>query len=223
MAPLGGTKTKTGENLADVNAVTDVTEAAALCMDDCLFECRYQEQDMIWCANCATWVHVKCIAKHEEYVPGFWSCFRCRKMPAQISEHTNGMSGVMCTLKTLTEFIDKLHREQSKMKSELNDKNDKISELMKENAELKTKIGSLTQSNSALHWKGISYAQQNSETLLNGSSPIRDIDESKLLNTKCICIPEVVLQILRKPSQNSHYQQDATHCPCCWWERLRWR
>ena len=75
------------------------------------------------------------------------------------------------------------------MKSELKDKNDKISELMKENAELKTKISSLTQSNSALHWQGKSYAQQNSETLLIGSSLICDIDESKLLNTKCICSP----------------------------------
>ena len=75
------------------------------------------------------------------------------------------------------------------MKTELKDKNDKISEFMKENAELKTKIVSLTQSNSALHWQGMSYAQQNSETLLIGSSLIRDIDESKLLNTKCICIP----------------------------------
>ena len=99
------------------------------------------------------------------------------------------MLDVMSTLKTLTKSLYKLHREQSKMKTELKDKNDKISELMKENAELKTKIISLTQSNSALHWQGISYAQQNSETLLIGSSLIRDIDESKQLNTKCICIP----------------------------------
>ena len=189
MAPTSGSKSKTGETLAEAGKTVSNEPDATLCMDDCLYERRYQK-DMIRCANCATWVHVKCIAKHEEYVPGFWSCFQCRRMPAQISELTTGMTDVLSTLKTLTKSLDKLHREQCKMKSELKDKDEKITELIKENAELKSRIGSMTQSNNALHWQGLSPVQpQNPNTLLIGSSIIRDVDENKLLNTKCICIP----------------------------------
>ena len=100
------------------------------------------------------------------------------------------MTDVLITLKTLTKSLDELHKEQSKMKSELKDKDEKITELIKENAELKSRIGSMTQSNNALHWQGLSPVQpQNPNTLLIGSSIIRDVDENKLLNTKCICIP----------------------------------
>ena len=72
-------------------------------------------------------------------------------MPVQISELTAGMVDVLSTLKTLTKYLDKLHREQSKMKSELKDKDDKITELIKENTELKNRIGSMAQSDNALH------------------------------------------------------------------------
>ena len=75
MAPTSGSKSKTGETLAEAGETVSTEPDATLCMNDCLYERRYQKQDMIRCANCATWVHVKCIAKHEEYVPGFWSCF----------------------------------------------------------------------------------------------------------------------------------------------------
>ena len=191
MAPTSGSQSKTGETLAEAGetVATEPTDAA-LCMDDCLFECSYQKQDLIRCANCTTWVHVKCISRREEYVPVFWACFQCRKMPVQISELTAGMVDVLSTLKTLTKSLDKLHREQSKMKSELKDKDDKITELIKENTELKNRISSMAQSDNALHWQGLSPVQpQNSNTLLIGSSIIRDVDENKLLNTKCICIP----------------------------------
>ena len=48
----------------------------------------------------------------------------------------------------------------------------------------------MTQSNNALHWRGLSPVQpQNPNTLLIGSSLIRDVDKNKLFKTKCICIP----------------------------------
>ena len=48
----------------------------------------------------------------------------------------------------------------------------------------------MAQSDNALHWQVLSPAKpQNSKTLLIGNSIIRDVDENKLLNTKCICIP----------------------------------
>ena len=41
------------------------------------------------------------------------------------------------------------------MKSELKDKDDKITELIKENTELKNRIDSMAQSDNALHWQGL--------------------------------------------------------------------
>ena len=156
-------------------------------MDGCPFERRYHDKDMIRCSYCATWVHIECVKMHEEYIAGFWSCFECRRMPAQISEIQTGMTDVINMIKTLMKSVDKLHREQNKIKSELKEKDEQISKLSQENADLKVIIGSITQNVNASHWQAaMSHATQNS--LLIGSSIIRDVDENKLLNTKCVCI-----------------------------------
>ena len=55
-----------------------------------------------------------------------------------------------------------------------------------ENTELRERLSAAHRGTSAAHWENLSQA---SKTAVFGSSINRDIDEGKLLNTTCICIP----------------------------------
>ena len=58
--------------------------------------------------------------------------------------------------------------------------------LLVENTELRERLSAAHRGTSAAHWENLSQA---SKTAVFGSAIIRDIDEGKLLNTTCICIP----------------------------------
>ena len=44
--------------------------SGALCIEDCLYDGEHKAKDMIRCCQCVAWVHIDCINKTEEYVPG---------------------------------------------------------------------------------------------------------------------------------------------------------
>ena len=68
----------------------------------------------------------------------------------------------------------------------LDERGETCIKLLKENSDLRSQIGALFQQSSAAHWSGF---PKPDGTVMLGSIIIRDVDEDKLVNTKCVCIP----------------------------------
>ena len=141
---------------------------------------------MVRCCHCAVWYHEECIRLSEEYVAGIWPCFECRKIPADISELKNELVSMSQLMKTLTDTVGKLHKDHEIIVKDLKEKDKSPNKLLVENTELRERLSAVHRGTSAAHWENLSQA---SKTAVFGSSIIRDIDEGKLLNTTCICIP----------------------------------
>ena len=141
---------------------------------------------MVRCCQCSSWIHADCIAEKEEYVPGVWSCFRCRLMPLHICQMQTDLSNLMTLVQTLSTSVTSLRDDHQKLSKQLEDREETCNRLLKENSDLHAQIGALFQQSSAAQWSGFTKPQG---TVLLGSSIIRDIDEGKLVNTKCVCIP----------------------------------
>ena len=90
------------------------------------------------------------------------------------------------SVNTLTQNVNQLHLDNLNLRSELKDKDTLNTRLQQENSELKTRIGTLSSDTSAAHWSAL--PRPTGSTVI-GSSLIREIDENKLLNTKCVCLP----------------------------------
>ena len=175
------------ENSALQPAERDTIES--VCMQDgCIYDRLYEGKDMVPCCHCADWFHVDCIKRKEEIVTGVWPCFKCRTMSNNTSVLTN-------LIKTLTEAVHKLQRDQEKTAKDIAAKDKQYNELLVQNAELRGRISALYQDASATHWSNL---PKPSQTAVIGSSIIRDIDETKLINTQCICISGSKIADVRK-------------------------
>ena len=157
-----------------------------LCMSKCLYNGHHKAKDMVRCCQCAAWFHIDCINKIEEYFPGVWPCFQCREMPSQLTTMTTMLTELVESVNTLTQNVNQLHRDNLNIRTELKDKDTLNTRLQQENSELKTRIGTLSSDTSAAHWSTL--PQPTGSTVI-GSSLIWDIDENKLLNSKCVCLP----------------------------------
>ena len=81
---------------------------------------------------------------------------------------------------------NQLHRDNLNLRTELKDRDTLNTRLQQENGKLKTRIGTLSSDASAAHWSAL--PRPTGSTVI-GSSLIRDIDENKLVNTNCVCLP----------------------------------
>ena len=120
------------ENSALQPAERDTIES--VCMQDgCIYDRLYDGKDMVRCCHCADCFHVDCIKRKEEFVTGVWPCFKCRTMSNNISVLAN-------LIKTLTEAVHKLQRDQEKTAKDIVAKDKQYNELLVQNAELRGRI-----------------------------------------------------------------------------------
>ena len=184
---MGPRKTLSGSDTTDpkqtvLTSDDDRHQHGAHCMDECIYEGHHDNHDMVLCCLCASWFHVDCISKSEEYVPGFWPCFACRRMPSHVSELTQNINQLTTVVKTLTHSVSAM---QKSFDERLNTKDEQLEKLKEENVKLMQTIGDISQKTNEQQWQQFPKPHG---TVVLGTSIIRDIDEQKLVATKCVCI-----------------------------------
>ena len=158
-------------------ATTDIpSETGNLCMDTCIHNRNYLNKDMVRCCVCAAWIHTDCVSQLEEYVPGIWPCFECRKMPAQVNS-------LVTELTTLTRVMTTLLNENTKSTAEMNAMTKECAELKATNTELRKSTADLQQQLMDRIWTNFRTHTDNGKTLLVGTSIVKDIDDEKLVRT----------------------------------------
>ena len=136
-----------------------------------------------WCA--VVIVHHGCImsALHRQrsFFPGVWSCFRCRLVPVQVLDLTSSVAALTKLVQDLSQTTIKLQKQHESTVGLLKEKDEAYQRL-------------LTESNSCD--RGLLMCPQPLMRKHGGSFPdptarrfiIRDIDQTKLVATKCVCI-----------------------------------
>ena len=108
---------------------------------------------------------------------------------------SNNISVLTNLTKTLTEAVHKLQKDQEKTVKDIAAKDKQYNELLVQNAELRGRKNAFYQDASATQWSNL---PKPSQTAVIGSSIIRDIDETKVINTQCICISGGKIADVRK-------------------------
>ena len=147
----------------------------------CIPGCRHGTRgggEMIRCCICGKWFHIKCLRLSQDECAGVWPCYDCRTI-AQDLKSTNE------NVQTLTLLVQKLVNSHSRELADLRSRCDKLENdnvtLSTKNSALEVEIASLKSSQKSKTEQDIS--------LLIGSSIIRDIDATKLMNTKVVSLP----------------------------------
>ena len=100
------------------------------------------------------------------------------------SEH---FSNVTRTLEGVTTKVSALEKSEGRLTASLKTKSDECEKMMAENRELRTKLMEQTQRLNVQAWTAFQKKTE-PKTLLLGSSLIRDIDSTKLVNTDVTCV-----------------------------------
>lgn len=154
---------------------TQSAEWGSLCTKNCLYRGHHCGHDMIRCCTCASWHHIDCISRQEEYVQGIWTCFTCRDVPAQVAALNSAVSTLTQMVSALTSTVGELKQQNERLLSQSAQMQE---QLLSDNTDLHRKIEDLTQKQTP----------KSQGTALLGSSIIRDIDQSKLVTTECISV-----------------------------------
>ena len=178
------TATPNGSNLT--NEETEASDWGDLCIEGCLHSGYHRGKEMIRCCNCASWVHTHCIAQKEEFVAGVWPCFKCRQMPSQVRDLTSSVDVLTGLVKSLVSSLDDLKLQQQQLERSLSEKEETCQKLSVENAQLRQRVADVAASSSDERWGQF---PRTHGTAILGSSIVRDIDQNKLVATKCICMP----------------------------------
>ena len=140
---------------------------------------------MVRCCQCASWVHNDCISQREEFVQGVWSCFRCRLVPTQVQDLTSSLAALTQMVKDLSDTTTKLQKQHETTTSLLKEKDEAYQKLLAENQQLRQRVAEVSSAASEETWRQFPRPHG---TVLLGSSVIRDINQTKLVATKCVCI-----------------------------------
>lgn len=152
---------------------------------------------MIRCCFCMHWFHEDCMKRKNENTDHVWNCFTCRTMPVQITNLIQHVTDLANSLKEMKDAHQESKAESVALKYEI--------------AELKSKMETMTASSTYSSVASSIKAQTppKKETLLIGDSIIRDVDESKLLNTKVKClrgatVKDVHEEMLKEKREQPH-------------------
>ena len=154
-----------------------------LCTNSCLHHGHHKGKEMIRCCACAIWVHTDCIANVEEYLPGVWPCFDCRKLPTNVSQLSKSISNLTQLVVNLTNTVTLL---KEKHDSDMVEMKAMYEKLVVENNELRNRFVDTSATPASI--KTPQNSPSSHGTLVIGSSIVRDIDERKLVATRCISI-----------------------------------
>ena len=131
-------------------------------------------------------MHTYCIAPKQEYVSGVWPCFKCRQLPSQVRGLVSSADAITELVQSLASNIDDLKQQQQRPARLLREKEENCEKFITENAQLHQRVADVAASSSDERWSQFPRAHG---TAVLDSSIIRDVDQNKLVATKCICIP----------------------------------
>ena len=149
--------------------------------DSWLHRGHHAGKEMVWCLHCAGWMHAVCIALQEEYNPGSWVCFTCRKLPYHVATLTKDMARLVEMVQGMTSYMTRLQEQHDRAIAKADERHQKLTA---ENEDLRQCISDLSRQASSDHWCQL---KSSHGTVVIGSSIIRDISEEKLVATQCIC------------------------------------
>ena len=132
---------------------------------------------IVRCQMCMKDHHRKCLTDYRENHP--YACTTCRLFPAQIASLLSDMTQLRTDMSTLKQTNTELN-------TKLNSTENKYTELIQINTDLRAAVGQITHSISSEAWQSFrnSAALKANKTLLIGSSIIRDVDEAKIENVE---------------------------------------
>ena len=178
---MAGQDSKSSEASSD-DANQTVDEWGTLCMETCIYRGHHDDRELVWCCLCATWVHLDCIKQREECPLGYGPFLKCRVMPTHIGTLINDVSTLTDMLQALTRTVSALKKQYD---TEVQTRDQAYLKLPEENATLRERIAAMHTEKSETQWQNFPKPHG---TLLLGTGIIHDIDEKKLVGTKCECI-----------------------------------
>ena len=107
-------------------------------------------------------------------------------MPSQVRDLTSSVDVLTGLVKSLVSSLDDLKLQQQQLERSLSEKEETCQKLSVENAQLRQRVADVAASSSDERWRQFPRAHG---TAILGSSIVRDIDQNKLVATKCICMP----------------------------------
>ena len=171
----------------------------------CIPKCKVrggktEDAAVVQCHMCQTWVHPPCVGEQDEDIIGIWTCSTCRATPSMINTILNTLRDIQrenIEIRAhVTEEVNDIRQELKidkelkyhRMADTLATKSREHIELLKENATLRQKVSDLTNKMESQQWQKFRNSS-NDHTVVFGSSIIKDISESRLVNTDVICKP----------------------------------
>ena len=177
---------------------------------NCLFERKGKKNnkqiDMIQCSFCFDWYHEKCVGVDNESKYTVWPCFECRTFTSTVKQLMSSVSQLLVNVEDLKASNIKTQDALSESVQETRSLHTKCDELVKENREIRIKCDELVKDNREMktsisqlslqfdkYVKANEDLRPNGKSLLIGDAVIKDIDQSKLVNTQIECVPSATV------------------------------
>ena len=191
---------------SDVSALSPVIcksfRKAKSCVEGCKYRGKHtqKQEDIVQCHICQHWIHPSCAGEDNKDIVGIWSCPSCRSSPDMVHKIFTMMTTMQhenIQFKTLLSAnlaeMDKKQAQTDQQIKNLNvaltAKSNELSTALKEISNLRSAISELTIKLEQQSWKNFRSQNADKKTLVVGSSIIRDMSESQLVNTDIVCIP----------------------------------
>ena len=180
------------------------TKTERLCVEGCNFRTSMTRKTKkigpVQCHLCQHWIHPPCVGEKYEDIVNIWTCPTCRMMPDKLTTIidtlaamraenimlktliTTEVSDIHNTIKDHCQKCDSKDIQTQKLSESLQEKIREHTQAMNEITNLQCKVSELNTKLSAQSWSSFR-GYSSPRTVLLGSSIVRDISESRLLNT----------------------------------------
>ena len=180
-----------------------------ICIEECKFENKKQAKAMERCCICMRWFHQACVGIKKDDPPGIWNCVSCRNIYNDVSYLKVSMKKMMTQVFAMTKTMNSLN-------SSLIEKTTMGAKLEAENHALRKQVNSLNQQLQQKTWETFNCKP----ALVVGDSLVRDIDDTKLVNTSVrslsgakVADVRKVLKLLQNPTKASLLSLEQTTAP----------
>ena len=180
------------------------TKTERLCVEGCNFRTSMTRKTKkigpVQCHLCQHWIHPPCVGEKDEDIVNIWTFPTCRMMPDKLTtiidtlaamreenimlktRITTEVSDIHNTIKDHCQKCESKDIQTQKLSESLQEKIREHTQAMNEITNLRCKVSELNTKLSAQSWSSFR-GYSSPRTVLLGSSIVRDISKSRLLNT----------------------------------------